>query len=425
MSNPVITVLVTLDSKVEEARFMCAALRRAGANPWLIDLSLRPHENADGDLSGGDVAQAVGLSWHEIGALDRAGAADKMIAGGCKIVADKMNAGGLAGAIGVGGANGTTMACAIMRSLPPLFPKVMVSAVAATGAVQWYVAESDIAMFPTIGDTALNRITRAVIENAACAVSAMARGWIDRQKERADATRLIGVSSFGGTQGCVDRVTERLKAHGFEVMHFHASGPGGKALENLSRLGELSGVIDITTSELTDLVVDGVYSAGDGRLNSAGACGLPQIVVPGALDHGNFWVGQVPAHYRSREFFQYNAQNMLMRTNAEEYQALGKLVAGRLSEARGPVAVLIPKGGYSEHTKRRTHDVTGKECGPWHQPETDQVFVSALRQGYPAGDIRELDLHINDPAFADACVDAFMEMMTQQSNAPGTRGAGE
>ena len=109
----------------------------------------------------------------------------------------------------------------------------------------------------------------------------------------------MAVSSFGGTAACVDRVSERLEASGYEVIQFHASGVGGKSLERLASTGELAGVVDVTTHELADFVVDGVYSAGDARLTSAGAAGLPQVIVPGAIDHSNFWAGQVPDRYRT------------------------------------------------------------------------------------------------------------------------------
>src|SRR5262245_6164363 len=199
-----------------------------------------------------------------------------MVKGGTKIVRAKFARGEIDGVLGVGGANGSTIACAIMRALPLAFPKVMVTPVAATAAVQFYVAESDIAMFPTIGDISLNRITRAAMANAAAAVAGMAA----RGQSRAPATRaLIGVSSFGNLQPAVDRITVRLAAAGFEVIHFHASGPGGRALESLARLRELAGVIDLTTSELTDFLTGGVYSAGEGRLTAAGAAGIPQVVV--------------------------------------------------------------------------------------------------------------------------------------------------
>ena len=304
MAQVAVAVLATLDSKGAEAQFVCDALTRAGVAPRLIDLSLRPHDTVGADITGGQLAKAGGSTWDALAGLDRTRASEIMVAGGAHILRERFRAGEFAGVVGLGGANGTSMACSMMRALPPLVPKAMVSAVAATAAVQWYVAESDIVMFPSIGDFTLNRITRGVLENAANAVAAMALARADKSEQAAEEPPLIGVSSFGGTAGCVDRVTERLTELGYEVIHFHASGPGGKALESLARQGELAGVIDITTHELTDLLVDGVYSAGDTRLTSASAAGLPQVIVPGAIDHSNFWVGQVPEKFASREFFQ-------------------------------------------------------------------------------------------------------------------------
>jgi uncharacterized protein (UPF0261 family) len=297
-----------------------------------------------------------------------------------------------------------------MRVLPYLVPKVVVSAVAGTAATQWYVGESDIAMYPSIGDVALNRITAAAMENAALAVAAAARNWAAKRDARTRHAPLVAVSSFGGTAGCVDRVSERLEKLGYEVIQFHASGVGGKSLERLAASGELAGVVDITTHELTDLIVDGVYSAGDMRLTGAGAAGLPQVVVPGAVDHANFWVGQVPERYRTREFFQYNAQNLLMRTNAEEFEKLGREFAERLNAAEGPVRVLVPLEGFSEHTKRRAHDLDGNDMGPWKRPDDYRIFVGILKSHLETARVDELGLHINDRAFADACVDAFVEI---------------
>ena len=174
--------------------------------------------------------------------------------------------------------------------------------------------------------------------------------------------------------------------------------------------GELIGVIDVTTHELTDLIVDGVYSAGNGRLTAAGAAGLPQVVVPGAIDHANFWVGHVPEKYQDREFFRYNAQNLLMRTNAEEFEKLGSEIGNRLNAAKGPVRVLVPLEGFSEHTKRRAHDLAGNDRGPWKRPEEYQLFMDSLKKQLKVAPIEEFRLHVNDTVFADACVNAFVEI---------------
>lgn len=421
MSTP-IAVLITLDTKAAEAAFICGNLERHGCAPFIVDLSLRPHDVAGAAISGGDLAAAAGSSWQALAEMDRTGASETMIAGARNLFQERLEAGTLAGAISVGGANGTAMGCALMRELPLFLPKVMVSAVAATAAVQWFIGESDIVMFPTIGDTALNRVTGRVMENACAAVASMARVWTEQREQPKVAERpLVAVSSFGGTARCVDRVTELLVEQGYEVIHFHASGPGGRALEALTAQGEIAGIVDVTTHELTDLVVDGVYSAGDGRLRAGAAAGIPQVIVPGATDHSNFWVGQVPPQFRAREFFKFNANNLLMRTDADEFDKLGHLVAERLNEARGSFVVMIPTRGFSEHTKRKTHDLDGNEVGPWHQPEVDRVFTDTLRSNLKTGRIEELDLHISDPAFADACVATFVEMMgtTQTARSHG------
>jgi uncharacterized protein (UPF0261 family) len=399
-----------MNTKGREAQFVAEVLARAGATPWIVDISLKPHNVAGADVTGARVVEAAGASWQTLSQRSRQEAASVMADGGAKILLDKFVAGELAGVIGLGGANGTHLVCSIIGGLPYLVPKVMVSTVAATAAVQWYVGESDIAMYPSIGDVALNRITRSVMENAALSVAASAKNWAAKHAGKAEQAPLVAVSSFGGTADCVDRVRERLEGFGYEVILFHASGVGGKALERLATSGELAGVVDVTTHELTDLIVDGVYSAGNARLTSAGKAGLPQVIVPGAIDHANFWVGQTPERYRSREFFRYNAQNLLMRTNAEEFEQLGREFASRLNEAKGPVHVLVPLEGFSEHTKRRTHDLAGNEVGEWKHLEDYRLFADSLKTHLKAARIEELPLHINDATFADACVDAFVQM---------------
>ena len=312
-----------MNTKGKEARFVADALMRAGVTPWIVDLSLKAHTVGDADLAGANVAAAAGVSWQMLNECTRQDAAAVMIDGGTKLLLDKFFKGDIAGAIGLGGANGTNLVCSIFRAMPYLVPKVMISTVAGTAAVQWYVAESDIAMYPSIGDVSLNRITKSVMENAALAVAAAVKNRAAKKNDNTNKVPLVAVSSFGGTAACVDRVTERLEALGYEVILFHASGVGGKSLERLAASGELSGVVDVTTHELADLIVDGVFSAGNERLTGAGAAGLPQVIVPGAIDHANFWVGHVPECYRKREFFQYNAQNLLMRTEAlAEYERI-------------------------------------------------------------------------------------------------------
>ena len=138
---------------------------------------------------------------------------------------------------------------------------------------------------------------------------------------------------------------------------------------------------------------------------------MPQVVVPGAIDHTNWWVGECPQRFHDREFYQYNVEILLMRTNADEMTQLGEMMAERLNKAKGPVTVMIPTKGFSQHIIRKTQNIAGNEIGQWLQPETDQHFTDAIRANLTHGAIKELDLHINDDEFADACVDEFLSLM--------------
>ena len=275
-SNPTVAVLVTMNTKSKEAQFVADVLARAGAVPWIVDLSMKAHDVPGADLTGAQVAEAAGVDWLGLNARSRQEAAAVMIEGGTRILLERVAKGEVSGAIGLGGANGTDLVCSILRALPYLVPKIMISAVAGTAAVQWCIARATSVCFPRFGDVSLNRVTKVVMENAAWAIAMEAKNWAVLRESKTRYAPLIAVSSFGGTAACVDHVSQRLEALHYEVIQFHASGVGGRSLERLASTGDLAGVVDVTTHELADLVADGVYSAGKDRLTAAGAAGLPK-----------------------------------------------------------------------------------------------------------------------------------------------------
>ena len=259
--SPRVAVLITVDSKFDVALHASHALKEAGASPWVLDLSLRPHTHLHAELDTRAPLDHAGPEFAALHAMPRAEASQAMTEAGAATLRTALASDDLCGVIGIGGANGSTMACGMMRELPYLLPKALITPVAATAAVQWYVAQSDIAMFPSIGDISLNRITRSILENAARAITAMSAADPRRSGQDTSSKPLIGVSTFGNLQMTVDRITSSLEQTGAEVIHFHASGPGGRALESLALAGELQGIIDLTTSELADFVTGGVYRA--------------------------------------------------------------------------------------------------------------------------------------------------------------------
>ncbi|MFZ1948736.1 MAG: Tm-1-like ATP-binding domain-containing protein, partial [Pseudolabrys sp.] len=122
-SRPTVAVLATMNTKGKETRFVADVLARAGVTPWIIDLSLKAHHVDDADMAGANVAAAAGASWQTLAGQTRQDAAAVMIEGGTKILIEKFSKGGIAGAIGLGGANGTNLVCSILRALPYLVPK--------------------------------------------------------------------------------------------------------------------------------------------------------------------------------------------------------------------------------------------------------------------------------------------------------------
>ena len=303
---------------------------------------------------------------------------------------------GVSGVFGLGGSAGTVIGTAAMRALPFGVPKVMVSTLA-SGQTRPYVQGSDIMMVYPVADIAgLNRVTRAVLTNAAHALA----GMVAPRPDEAAAARdrpLIAATMFGVTTPCVDRARRFLEARGWEVVVFHATGVGGQSLEGLIRDGQLAGVLDLTTTELADELVGGVLSAGPDRLEAGVRRGIPQVVSVGALDMVNFGPWEtVPERFADRTFHRHNPSVTLMRTTPEENALLGARMAATLRQAATPMVVMIPLRGVS------ALDARGQ---PFYDPEADAALFQALAdglQGHPLVRLDVRDEHINDPAFAEA-----------------------
>src|SRR6185295_18502143 len=287
------------------------------------------------DVSADEVAAAGGAKRRELASAgDRSAAMAAMRAGVLAIVADLHQRGRLDGILALGGSGGAALAAAAMQALPVGVPKLIVSTMAA-GDTRPYVGESDIAMlYPVVDIAGLNRLSRQVLGNAAAAMAGMVAANAGDRGSAApgEARPLIGATMFGVTTPCVTAARERLEALGYEVLVFHATGTGGRAMEGLIRSGFLAGVLDVTTTELADELVGGVLSAGPDRLTAAGALGIPQVVSLGALDMVNFGPPDtVPAPFRARRLYEHNASVTLLRTSVEECRELGRILAGKLN----------------------------------------------------------------------------------------------
>ncbi|MGH8436822.1 MAG: hypothetical protein ACRERX_20720, partial [Pseudomonas sp.] len=209
---------------------------------------------------------------------------------------------------------------------------------------------------------------------------------------------------------CVERVRQRFEQAGYEVLVFHATGSGGRAMEGLIDGGFITAVADITTTEWCDELVGGVLTAGPERLDAAARAGIPQVVSVGALDMVNFGPrNTVPDRFADRHFHVHNPSVTLMRTSPAENARLGEIIARKLNQARGPVTLMLPLRGVS---------ALDREGQPFHDRAADATLFDALRRTLePNVGLVELDLHINDPLFADAIAEELLSKLAPDASA--------
>ncbi|MYD91781.1 MAG: UPF0261 family protein [Caldilineaceae bacterium SB0662_bin_9] len=398
---PTVAVLGTLDTKGVEVAFLKDQIERCGCDTLVVDLGIVGPPVFEPDLSRRTVAAAAGERIDALAAAgDRGRAVAAMTRGAEEVVPELHASGRVQAVIGIGGSAGTTMSTAAMRALPMGVPKLMVSTIAG-GDVSGLVGLKDIVMIPSIVDVSgLNRISRHVFAQAAAAIAAMAQ--VD--EVTAGDRPLVAASMFGNTTQCVEAARQRLEAAGFEVLVFHATGTGGRTMEDLVASGFIAGVLDVTTTELADELAGGVMSAGPHRLGAAARAGIPAVVAPGCLDMVNFWTpDSIPETYRGRRFYRHNPNVTLMRTTPAENLELGRRLAERVNSSSGPVAVYLPLKGIS---------VVSAPGQPFAWLAADESLFRAIRETLrPDIPLYEMDLDINDPAFAEAVADGLLQFL--------------
>ena len=399
MSAKTILLIGTLDTKGREYAYVRDLIRARGHRVFMLDAGVLGEPVFEPDSPSSRTAEAGGGTLAELRERrDRGHALEIMGLGARSLALDLLAAGKFDAVFAMGGSGGTSIGATAMQALPVGMPKLIVSTMA-SGNVAPYVDVKDITMMYSVVDVAgLNRVSRRVLANAAGAICGMA------EQEAGDAEQkpLVAAPMFGVTTPCVDRVRERIESAGYEMLVFHATGSGGRAMESLISDGFVAGVADVTTTEWCDELVGGVLSAGPTRLDAAARAGIPQVVSLGALDMVNFGpMDTVPEQFRDRNLYVHNPQVTLMRTTREENRRLGEIIAGKLNAATGPTALFIPLGGVS---------MIDAEGMPFHDPVADAALFDALRANLDRSrvDLVEIDANVNDPAFADAMADRLL-----------------
>jgi uncharacterized protein (UPF0261 family) len=402
-------VAATLDTKLEEAQYVCNLMEEAGLRVSVADISTTANSAALARMSSSKrlLASAAEIAAHHplgAGAVfcgDRGTAIAAMTDAFERFVKARHDLGGL---LGLGGSGGTAMITRAMRALPIGVPKVMVSTMA-SGNVASYVGSCDITMMYSVTDLAgLNRISRRVLGNAAHALAGM---MLHRLPDEDQERPALGLTMFGVTTPCVRHMV-RLLSPRFDCLVFHATGTGGQSMEKLLEDGLINGILDITTTEVCDHLFGGVLACSDDRFGAVARSKAPYVGSCGALDMVNFGaIETVPQRYRGRKLYPHNPQITLMRTTVEENVQQARWIAKRLNQCEGEVRFLLPLGGVS------ALDAPGE---PFWDPDADAALFETLASELQQTDRRKLvrlPCHINDPKFAVAGVEEFLAIAGQ------------
>ncbi|MBK5101127.1 MAG: Tm-1-like ATP-binding domain-containing protein [Desulfobacteraceae bacterium] len=420
-----ILIISSLDTKGQEVEFLKRLIEQRGQQTTLLDMSTIGKSPILADIACEDVAKAGGASMKEI--RDSAKGRDEitsiMIDGAIKKAVELYQSGKLNGIVGVGGVSNTGMATDVMKALPFGIPKLMVSSGAAMPSYAGgFFGSSDIAIMSAVVDMAgFHELGKSVLIRAAGAICGMVETGAGAVLDSLKHTEkpLIAITEFQYSEKCCKLIRQYLEERGYSVIPCHAQGVGDRAMDELLDQGIFNGVVDIVPSGLSEELFGGNRAAGPNRLEAAGKRNIPQVIAPcgfemiscGPLkrkDSGDpLWVSRDLA---KRNYYVHDAYRVQARTNIEEMRLIAKTMAEKLNRAKGPVKILIPKKGWS------TLSIKGQAL---HDPDTDKVFAEELRKHLrPVIEIKELDVHLNTPEFAEAVVEVFDNMMKGNKEAP-------
>ncbi|TXT21996.1 MAG: hypothetical protein FD138_3846 [Planctomycetota bacterium] len=380
---PRVYAVATMDTKGDEISFVAERVHACGVEVVTVDVGTKNPPTVPPDVSREEVAASL-CGANVLGLTDRGEAVTAMSAALVEFLRVEFSAGRLSGVM-----------------LPVGIPKVMVSTMA-SGNVGPYVDCSDLMMMYSVVDVAgINSVSRRVLANAAHAIAGMVQHSLPSVAEKPT----LGMTMFGVTTPCVDAVRKSLEARGYDGLVFHATGSGDRAMENLVRSGLIQGVIDVTTTAVADEVVGGVLACGPHRFDAILDACVPYVLSVGALDMVNFGAREtVPPKFSGRKLHVHNAQVTLMRTTPDENRQIARWIADKLNRSTVPLTLLIPELGIS------SIDAVGQ---PFHDPTADAALFDELERSIQVTEqrlVKRLPLHINDPAFAAALVEEFLEL---------------
>jgi uncharacterized protein (UPF0261 family) len=397
-----VLLLATMDTKFNEAGFIRSTLQSMNIPVLTMDAGIRGSCPLSVNVSREEVAAAAGTRIKDVQNVGHEGQAlAMMISGAQRLARERFEKGEIHGIVSLGGSMGTTLGTAVMRRFPIGFPKVMISTMASRDT-RSFVGTKDILMLHSVCDlSGLNRITRSVLRNGAMAMAGMLQPVSDEPEL---SKPLVVLSTLGTTEACAQQLRRHLEEKGNEVITFHTVGSGGSAMDEMIREEDVAAVIDLSLHEITDHHFGGDYDAGPKRATAALKKGIPTVLVPGNVDFlvaGPLKTAQ--KLFPGRRVHQHNAAITVIETTPDEMDALGKLTAGLCNDATGPLAVVVPRQGFSAFDH---------PSGPLLNDEGRLRYIQALSDTLDdKSPLHLMPLHVNDQAFAMALIQILEEKM--------------
>ena len=398
-----VIVIGTVDTKGPELAYLKDQVIASGCQALLMDVGVHNQSDTAADINAGEVARTIGEDIEVLRALPRGEAVEKISNAAAAHLSQLVAEDNAHGVIGLGGSGGTTICAAAMRGLPYGIPKLLVSTLA-SGNTRWHIDISDMLMMPSILDIGgLNPMLQMVLKNAAGAIA----GMVQRHEPYEPSGKpVVTFTMYGTTTPGVSATRKAVENAGYETWVFHASGVGGRTMERMVSLGYVRGVIDMTLAEIGAHLVGGLHDAGPKRLEAAGAAGIPQLIIPGAVDTIVLPPrDQVPEKFNGRILNYHNPTMTTMRTEPAENTAIGEFLARKLNVSKGEVKLLFPCGGLSS---------IDRPGNIFYYPEANQALFDAMKKNLNSKiELLVDEHHLDDPQFAKRAADIFLSMMNQ------------
>ena len=405
-----IIIIGTLDTKGKEIKYLADRIKYLGVNKNLhtivIDVGILGKAiDIKPDITSEEVSLAGGYSLNQLRNSGRGKALEMMTKGAVQVVKKLYLEKKCDGIVSLAGGSGSSIVCEAMETLPVGVPKLIATPIASGPRLfEFYIKNKDIMIMHSVIDImGVNSISRTIYDNIASSIV----GQVINRQFYNKSDKAVAITMIGNTTKGVSFIKSVLESHGFEVVIFHASGVGGRAMEEMIKDGFFKGVIDYTTCEIFEDIIGGLQrGAGPDRMMVAGKLGIPQIIVPGCIDFFDQGpIDSIPEEFKNRKLYMHSPAFTLCRLTKKEMENLGNIFADKLNQSIGKTIVVIPLEGFS------IPDCPG---GFFEDKEADMAFVKNLERNLnPNIRVQKINAHINDKIFAEQVANIFIDLFNE------------